>query len=132
MGLVYYAIAWTILAYFFFDSKEVIAIGILAMSYGDGFASLIGTKYGVRKFRIFKDEKSYIGTLTMFIFTFFLIILALTYYQFFNQNIYLSVDILPWLLLISAISAIIEGLTPFGLDNLSVPLFTAVLYWIII
>jgi len=34
LGLVYYAIAWAVLAYIFFDTKEVIAIGILAMSYG--------------------------------------------------------------------------------------------------
>ena len=45
MGLVYYSITWTILAYLFFDNMVVIAIGILAMSYGDGFASVIGTKY---------------------------------------------------------------------------------------
>ena len=46
MGLVYYSITWTILAYLFFDNMVVIAIGIFSMSYGDGFASLIGVKYG--------------------------------------------------------------------------------------
>jgi dolichol kinase len=39
LGLVYYAITWTILAYVFFDHREIIAMGILAMSYGDGLAS---------------------------------------------------------------------------------------------
>ena len=41
MGLVYYSISWTVLAYLFFDNMVVIAIGIFAMSYGDGFASII-------------------------------------------------------------------------------------------
>ncbi|MCK4348707.1 MAG: hypothetical protein KAW47_08830, partial [Thermoplasmatales archaeon] len=59
LGLVYYAIAWAVLAYLFFDTKEVIAIGILAMSYGDGLASLIGIKFGKKKYQIFEDVKSY-------------------------------------------------------------------------
>jgi dolichol kinase len=131
MGLVYYAIAWTILAYFFFDTKEIIAIGILSMSYGDGFASLIGIKYGKRKYKIYKDEKSYVGSAAMFIFTFFLIIIAILFYQGINLNISLNIDILPMIAIIAAISAIVEGLTPVGLDNLSVPILTSVLYWTI-
>ncbi|MCK4825087.1 phosphatidate cytidylyltransferase, partial [bacterium] len=57
MGLVYYAIAWTVLAYLFFDYKEIIAIGILVMSYGDGFASLLGVRFGKRKYRVLADKK---------------------------------------------------------------------------
>ena len=66
MGLVYYSITWTILAYFFFDQMEIIAIGILAMSYGDGLASLIGIKYGKNKYNLLGDEKSYVGSIAMF------------------------------------------------------------------
>jgi len=132
MGLVYYAIAWTILAYFFFDSKEVIAIGILAMSYGDGFASLIGIKYGKKKYKIYKDEKSFIGSLSMFIFTFFLIVIALLFYQRIDLDITSIIDVVPWLLLISGVSAVAEGITPLGLDNLSVPFLTAFLYWFLL
>lgn len=132
MGLVYYAIAWTILAYFFFDSKEVIAIGILAMSYGDGFASLIGIKYGKKKYKIYKDEKSYIGSLSMFMFTFFLIVIALLFYQRIDIGITSIIEVFPWLLVISGISAVAEGITPLGLDNLSVPFLTAFLYWFLL
>ena len=70
LGLVYYAITWTVLAYVFFDHRVVIAMGILAMSYGDGLASLIGIKYGKQKFTVFRDTKSYVGSLSMFFFTF--------------------------------------------------------------
>src|SRR5512136_3045650 len=49
MGLVYYSITWTILAYLFFDNMVVIAIGIFTMSYGDGFASIIGLRFGKKK-----------------------------------------------------------------------------------
>ena len=76
LGLVYYAITWTILAYVFFDNRVIIAIGILAMSYGDGLASLIGVKYGKRKYTVVHDTKSYIGSLTMAVATFAVLLVA--------------------------------------------------------
>jgi dolichol kinase len=126
MGLVYYSITWTILAYLFFDNMVVIAIGILAMSYGDGFASLIGTNFGKKKYKIFTDEKSYVGSFAMFVFTFITMIVALVYY-----NISLTLFVLAVLIFIAFIAMVVEGLTPKGLDNLSVPFVCVFLYWII-
>lgn len=132
LGLVYYSIAWTILAYIFFDVKVAIAIGILAMSYGDGLASFIGIKFGRKKYQIFSDEKSYVGSSAMFVFTFILMIIALFYYQaFFSIGIFSIFETLALLLLIAGVSTVVEGITPMGLDNLSVPLVTASLYWIV-
>ena len=125
-GLVYYAIAWTILAYVFFDHKVIIAIGILAMSYGDGFASLIGIKYGKKTYQIFADSKSYLGSFSMFLFTFLLMIVAVVFYQ-----IVISLELVVILLGLAGLSALIEGCTPFGFDNLSVPLVVALVYWMV-
>jgi dolichol kinase len=127
MGLVYYSITWTILAYLFFDNMVVIAISILAMSYGDGLASIFGTKFGKRKYNIFGDQKSYIGSLSMFVFTFITIIIALIYYE-----ITITYYILLVMLFISVIAALVEALTPKGLDNLTVPFVCVVLYWYIL
>jgi len=124
LGLVYYAIAWTVLAYVFFDHKEVIAIGILAMSYGDGFASLVGVKYGRKIYKVFDDTKSLVGSLGMFLFTLLMLEVALLYYQ-----IPMQMRALPGLLILSLIATGVEGLTPKGLDNLSVPFVTAGFYW---
>jgi phytol kinase len=124
LGLVYYAITWTILAYVFFDHREIIAMGILAMSYGDGLASLIGIKYGLRKYTVFKDVKSYVGSLAMLIFTFILLIIALLFY-----SEPLTVRTAAYLLCMSGVATIVEGVTPLGLDNLSVPFVTAAMYW---
>jgi len=124
MGLVYYAITWTVLAYLFFDNMVIIAIGILAMSYGDGFASIIGIRFGKKKYNVFGDQKSYVGSFAMFVFTFITTVVALIYY-----GIPLSSYVILVLLGIALVAAIVEGLTPKGLDNLSVPFVTAFLYW---
>ena len=124
LGLVYYAITWTILAYVFFDNRVVIAIGILAMSYGDGLASLIGVKYGKHTYRIIHDTKSYVGSLTMAVATFAILLIAVGYYL-----IPVTSTLVISLVVIAIIAMVVEGVTPFGLDNLSVPFVVAVLYW---
>ena len=127
MGLVYYSITWTILAYLFFDNMVLIAIGIFAMSYGDGFASLIGQRFAKKKYNVFGDEKSYVGSIAMLIFTFIMMIIALLYY-----NISITFYILLVLAFIALLATIIEGLTPKGLDNLTVPFVAVFLYWLIL
>jgi len=127
LGLVYYAIAWTVLAYAFFDHKEIIAIGIFAMSYGDGLASFFGIKYGRKTFQVFSDKKSYIGSFSMFVFTFIMTIIALVYY-----GITLTSATVLSLLFISAVSSVVEAITPLGLDNLSVPFVTTAVYWAVL
>jgi dolichol kinase len=124
LGLVYYAITWTVLAYVFFDHREIIAMGILAMSYGDGLASVIGIKYGERKYTVFKDIKSYVGSLAMFVCTFLLLVIALVFYAE-----PLTTRTVAYLLCMAGVATVVEGITPLGLDNLSVPFVTTVMYW---
>jgi len=124
LGLVYYAITWTVLAYAFFDHREIIAMGILAMSYGDGLASVIGIKYGKRKYSIFKDIKSYVGSIAMFVCTFLLLVIALLFYA-----VPLTTRVAVYLLCMAGVATIVEGVTPLGLDNLSVPFVVALMYW---
>ena len=126
MGLVYYSITWTILAYLFFDNMVIIAVGILAMSYGDGFASLIGVRYGKHKYNISGDEKSYIGSISMFVFTFILMIIAVLFY-----DMIITYNLMMILVFISFISAVAEGITPKGLDNFSVPIIAAMLFYVL-
>jgi dolichol kinase len=127
LGLVYYAITWTVLAYAFFDHREIIAMGILAMSYGDGLASLIGIKYGKRKFTVFKDTKSYVGSIAMFVCTFLLLVIALLFYA-----VPLTTRVAVYLLCMAGVATIVEGVTPLGLDNLSVPFVVALMYWFLL
>jgi phytol kinase len=112
MGLVYYAISWTVLAFFFYNQPWIIAVGIAAMSYGDGFAALIGEKYGKHKFKIFSDTKSLEGSFGMFL----VLVVSL-----FIVMIYFNVSI-PNLLVIPCVAitaTIFEAVTPKGLDNLT-------------
>lgn len=111
LGLVYYAISWTILAFFFFDQPWIIAVGIAAMSYGDGLASLIGQKYGKTKYNLLGDTKSIEGSMAMFL----VLIVALTgVLAYYGQPINALT-----ILMVSLVATLLEGITPKGLDNLT-------------
>ena len=127
LGLFYYAISWTVLAFFFYDQPYIIAVGIAAMSYGDGFASLIGQKFGKHKYTIFGDTKSIEGSLAMFFVLIVMLCVCLGYYVTIGGypptilNLYAIV-------VISAIATIVEGISPKGLDNLTVCFVSVILY----
>ncbi|MGC9554817.1 MAG: diacylglycerol/polyprenol kinase family protein [Thermoplasmatota archaeon] len=125
LGLVYYAISWTVLAWFFFDRLEVIAVGIVAMSYGDGLASLVGIKFGRRRYNICGDIKSVVGSLTMLLATMGVAAIALAYYHWFH-----GAALPPWYVLpaVAAVATLAEGITPRGLDNLATSFSAALLY----
>lgn len=112
MGLVYYAISWTILAFFFFDQQWIIAVGIAAMSYGDGMAALFGERFGKHKYNIFGDKKSFEGSIAMFLVLIVTLGIVLAYYNVFTANFI----IIP---IVAFIATIFEGITPKGLDNIT-------------
>lgn len=123
LGLVYYAISWTILALLFFDKPWIIAVGIAAMSYGDGMASLIGENFGKRKYNLTGDTKSVEGSITMFSVLILALSIVLTYYAVPFSFIALAI--------VALIATILEAVTPKGLDNIS-SCFGAVITYILL
>lgn len=127
LGTVYYALSVALLTHFtFMDPQLRIAggLGLLAMGYGDGMAAVIGQFYGRHTFSIFRGHKSWEGTLAMSVAVIAVSALYLTW----------QVGTINWpvLLMIAGIATGVEAISPYGLDNLFVPLLTALLYIITI
>ena len=128
-GLVLYAISYTILAFFFSAKPYVMIAGILPMAFGDAAASLIGQKMGRHQFNIF-SRKSIEGTTAMFTITFVSVTLSLLLFSYlcpFSTSILLLAS-----LGVAALATGIEALTPKGLDNLTVPLISALAFLLLI
>ena len=123
-GLVYYAISWTVLAFFFYDQPWIIAVGIAAMSYGDGMASLVGERIGKHKYNLTGDTKSLEGSLTMFLVLLVTLGVVLFYYDKLPSNYMVIVAV-------ALVATVFEGITPKGLDNLSA-CFSAVATYLIL
>lgn len=126
LGTVYYSISLLILALwtFYIEKPEVGLLGVLIMGYGDGFAALIGGKWGKTSIP-FDKEKSLEGSLTVFVFSILITFLILSHSY---TNISFTINILISLLM-GVLAAIIEGITPNGFDNLSLPIITSVVFF---
>ena len=113
-GTIYYAsslLVMSILAYFFKELYYFVPLAFIALSFGDGFAGIIGTEFGKKK--IYKN-KSYAGFIACVTVSFVAMLLMVRTY-----NINLSVIAV---LLLALFVGIIE-LVDIGLDNLLIPLF---------
>jgi phytol kinase len=126
LGTVYFPISLLILVIFTFgivNRPEIGAVGILVLGYGDGLAAVIGKAYGKRKL---VNNKSLEGSLTMLLASFIVVLLVL---------LVAGVSLVATLIaaiVVSILSTIIELYTPKGLDNLSVPLFSSLIVYILL
>ncbi len=120
-GLVYYCFMFTALALLFFTTPVVIAIGILPLAYGDGLGAVIGRKFGKHPYRII-DKKSFEGSAAVFLGTALALLAGMVFY---GIPLY---DAAWKAALIGIAVAVIEGVTPKGLDNLAIPVSAVALF----
>lgn len=125
LGLVFYAVSYTFLALFFASKPYVIAAGILPMAYGDSLASIVGERYGRRRYRLFAD-KSLEGSGAIFLGSFLSLTLSLVFFSVLYQfSVYEK--IFP-ALAAAAVAALVESISPMGFDNLTVPASSALTF----
>jgi phytol kinase len=125
LGTLFYAISIGVLtAAFWQDYPQYTAIGILTMAWGDGMAAIIGQRYGKHPYQVLGITKSWEGSLTMAGFAFLVTSLILFFVQ---GNCWQT-----WLiaLITSIVASSMETLSKWGIDNLTVPLTSAMLcFW---
>ena len=115
-GLIYFPITLLILTLSYYKGimRECdVILGVLAMGYGDGLAALIGSRIGKHKYNAFGANKSYECSFVMFVTT--LVIALLLDYS------------IPVSVIVAVVATILESITPLGLDNLTVPIMTALI-----
>lgn len=130
IGLVYYPISFLILIFLCSTNRlsyTAGTIGALSMGYGDGFAALIGLKFGKIKVSKRTGDKTYLGTIAMAIICNFVALITLL------LSTDLAISSIVFVSIIIGLSgAIIELLTPKSFDNLSVPLLVALIAGVLI
>jgi phytol kinase len=122
-GTFFYSVSIGILVacFWYLQQPQYAALGILVMSWGDGLAALFGKRFGKHQYTIFEAQKSWEGSLTMTLVSFFVCSLILLGVQ---GNIWQT-----WVISVAvALTAtILEAVSFLGIDNLTVPLGSAAL-----
>ncbi len=116
-GTLFYCLSLFILIYLYWNKDPTsLMAGFFIMTFGDGFAGLIGKNFQSKSWFFLNQKKSFFGTITMFI-TCLIVIFGLSYFQKYS----LSINMIT----IAFISTVIEQFSIFGIDNLIVPISAA-------
>ncbi len=122
LGLIFYAISYTVLAYLFPSRPWIIAAGILPMAYGDSAAALVGERHGRMRYGFVRD-KSLEGSLAMFATSFLSLAVSMFYFSYLYG--FAAFEKIVPALAVAVVVAVVECLSPKGFDNITVPLLGA-------
>jgi phytol kinase len=117
-GTIAYGLSITFLLIFLWpEHADAVSAGVLVMSFGDGLAGLIGRQLNSPHWVVFGQRKSIAGTLTMAIVVAVIISLL---------TIISGASLHPLLIVVITFLAVsLEQISPWGIDNLTVPIGVA-------
>jgi dolichol kinase len=123
-GPLMFALVMVILGLTLFNQMSaVIALGML--TWGDGLAPYFGGKYGKKRYHMWGQDKSYVGSLTVVLAGFIgsLLMIWIT-----GTGTGLAVGIVA---LLAFVAMIVEAISPRDLDNLLIPGSVLLVYFIL-
>lgn len=131
-GTIYFALAITLLFGLFWrpdgpiDRAPCAIAGVMALTWGDALAALVGRRFGRRRYRIGESGRSLEGSAVMFTASVVAIFLSLILLPGSALTPYAAPIELPRALLAALLGAcaatVAEAISPHGTDNLSVPI----------
>jgi phytol kinase len=95
------------------------------MAYGDAAASMVGERWGRRKYRLVA-QKSLEGSAAMFIFSFISLVVGMVFFSFIYH--FALLDKIVAAAAASAVATAVEGFSPMGFDNLTVPALSVLVF----
>ncbi|KAG8380585.1 hypothetical protein BUALT_Bualt06G0030800 [Buddleja alternifolia] len=126
-GPLYYVLVLIVSAIVFWRESPVGMISLAMMCGGDGIADIMGRKFGFRKLP-YNQQKSWAGSISMFLFSFLVSVGMLYYFTVFGYIQLEWMSTIERVALVSFVATVIESLPITGIvdDNISVPLVSMV------
>ena len=118
LGTVYFPLAAAVVALVFWDRPPLMVAALMPLTWGDGLAPVIGATWGKRVYRIHTSTRTLEGSLGFFVAGFVFTWLALWVMPGLPE-ISPAAAVLP-ALIIMAVTTLIEAVSIWGLDNLTV------------
>jgi dolichol kinase len=127
-GTIYFPIAFGAMIYLYWDQPTLLVASLMPLTWGDAMAAAVGRRWGEYTFTVGRHTRSLEGSAAMLFWswvTTFLALLVMPYV--------LAEPRVEWLLALIYAGAIalgctlVEALSPWGIDNLTVPAAAAVM-----
>ena len=98
----------------------------MPMTWGDALAAILGRRYGQRKYSVLSSTRSVEGSLAMLLFSWLATFLALLFLPPLGWQ-----TSLLYSLALAVFATLVEALSPWHIDNLTVPLLSAALLYLV-
>jgi phytol kinase len=127
LGTIYFPITFTILTWLLWGHQPLLVAALMPMTWGDALAAIVGQRVGRHTFSVLGSTRSLEGSLTMLVVAWVATMLPL---------LLLSGSPFPgWsgvlvALVVAAVATLVEAVSPWGIDNLTVPAVCALALWI--
>ena len=126
LGTVYFPISFSIIICLFWERPHLLAASLMPMTWGDALAAILGRRYGQRKYSVLSSTRSVEGSLAMLLFSWLATFLALLFLPPLGWQ-----TSLLYSLALAVFATLVEALSPWHIDNLTVPLLSAALLYLV-
>jgi phytol kinase len=125
LGTVYFPISFAIILCLFWERPNFLVASLMPMTWGDALAAILGRRYGRRKYSVLGSTRSLEGSLAMFLFSWLATFLALYLLPPLGWQMSLFYS-----LVVAVFATLVEALSPWHIDNLTAPLLSAALLYL--
>ncbi len=126
LGTVYFPLSFVLIVFLFWQQPHLVVASLMPMTWGDAMAAVLGARYGQFRYTLWGSTRSLEGSISMFLFAFTATFLVLWLFPPLGFGISLL-----YALIVSVVTTLVEAVTPWHLDNLTVPLVSAVTLYLL-
>ncbi len=126
LGTVYFPLSFSVIIFLFWQQPHLLVASLMPMTWGDALAAVLGSRYGQFCYTILGSTRSLEGSVAMFLFSLVAAFLALWIFPPLTWGVSLL-----YALIAAAVAALVESVTPWHLDNLTVPLVSALTLYLL-
>jgi phytol kinase len=124
LGTIYFPISFAVLIWLLWGRPHLVVASLMPMTWGDALAAVLGRRFGQRHYTIAGSTRSLEGTLAMFLIGWVatlvpLLLLAPVPLDLATAVVTAAAGALG--------AAVIEAISPWGIDNLTVPAVSALI-----
>lgn len=118
LGTVYFPLAAAVVAYVFWDNPPIMVAALMPLTWGDGLAPASGKLYGRHTYQIHTSTRTVEGSIGFFVAAFLATWLALWIVPGLPELT--AVEALLPALTVSLVTTLVEAVSIWGLDNLTI------------
>jgi phytol kinase len=124
LGTVYFPLAFAVIVWLFWENPALLVASLMPLTWGDALAAVVGERYGRHVYHVFGSTRSLEGSLAAFGFSAIATGIVLAGFGI--------PDAAGAALVVALGAALAEAISPWGLDNLTIPAVSAMLLaWLV-